>query len=165
MAFLVRGALIEYGTDFLGPIPNVVIFQFNPESLSRTIQIPGDRASGNKESKESSQVGSFPIEKISLTAHFSAADQLNEDNKLARMFGVGHQLAGLEKMVYPSGGLISSAIGSTIDAIADAIGGAEDESPSTPIPRQKYPRILFIWGSTRILPVIIESMSITERAV
>ena len=33
---LLRGALIEYGTDLIGPIPNVVIFQYNPESLTRT---------------------------------------------------------------------------------------------------------------------------------
>ena len=37
---VLRGALIEYGTSLIGPIPNVVIFQFNPESLSRTLQIP-----------------------------------------------------------------------------------------------------------------------------
>jgi len=45
MPFLMRGAMIEYGSDFLGPLPNVVIFQFNPESLTRTIQIPA-RPSG-----------------------------------------------------------------------------------------------------------------------
>ena len=37
---MLRGALIEYGTDLIGPIPNVVIFQFNPEQLTRTITIP-----------------------------------------------------------------------------------------------------------------------------
>ena len=36
MGKMLRGALIEYGSDFLGPIPNVVIFQFNPETLTRT---------------------------------------------------------------------------------------------------------------------------------
>ena len=40
MPYLLKGALIEYGSDFLGPIPNVVIFQFNPESMTRNIQIP-----------------------------------------------------------------------------------------------------------------------------
>ena len=38
--FLLRGALVEYGGDFLGPIPNLVVFQFNPEELARTINIP-----------------------------------------------------------------------------------------------------------------------------
>ena len=40
MAYLLKGALIEYGTDLIGPIPNVVIFQFNPESLTRSMKIP-----------------------------------------------------------------------------------------------------------------------------
>jgi len=44
--FLMRGAMIEYGSDFLGPLPNVVIFQFNPESLTRTIQIPSRPSGG-----------------------------------------------------------------------------------------------------------------------
>ena len=34
---MLRGALIEYGAGLIGPIPNFVIFQFNPESLARTL--------------------------------------------------------------------------------------------------------------------------------
>src|SRR5260221_8701871 len=37
------------------------------------------------------------------------------------------------------------------------LGGGGD-APTQPIPREKYPRILFIWGLTRVLPVIIEAM-------
>jgi hypothetical protein len=43
MSVLLRGALIEYGSDFMGPIPNVVIFQFNPETLTRTVRSRRDR--------------------------------------------------------------------------------------------------------------------------
>ena len=42
-----RGALIEYSGQFLGPIPNIVIFQFNPETLSRTITIPQTASANN----------------------------------------------------------------------------------------------------------------------
>lgn len=159
MSYLLRGALIEYGSDFLGPIPNVLIFQFNPESLTRRIQIP-PRPTGAK-SREVSQAGEIPVEKITLSAHFSAADQLNKDNALARAFGIGPQLAALEKMVHPAG-KISGLISGAIDAIGDAISGGDD-NPTQPIPREKYPRILFIWGLTKVLPVVIESMSITEQ--
>ena len=103
MPYLLRGALIEYGSDFLGPLPNVVIFQFNPESLTRTIQIP-PRPTGTG-SRETSQAGEEPVESISLTAHFSAADDLANDDKLTRTFGIGPRLAALEKMVYPAGRL------------------------------------------------------------
>ncbi|HJR08382.1 MAG TPA: hypothetical protein VJ842_14065 [Pyrinomonadaceae bacterium] len=156
--FFLRGALIEYGSDFLGPIPNVVIFQFNPEKLTRTIQIP--QRPGGATARETTQAGEVSIEKISLLAHFAAADNLNTNNVLARLTGVGTRLAALEKMVYPAG-KISGLIGKAIDAIGDAVSGDEPKARQ-PIPRVAYPRILFIWGPLRVLPVVIESMTITE---
>lgn len=161
MPYLSRGALIEYGSDFLGPIPNVVLFQFNPESLSRDIQIPS--RSTESTGRETHQAGMAPVERISLTAHFSAADQLNEDHPLARLFGIGPQLAALEKMVYPAGRL-SGLIGEGLDAIGDAIFRRGGDGDSTqPIPREQYPRILFVWGLKRVLPILIDSMQINEQ--
>jgi len=156
---LLRGALIEYGTSLIGPIPNIVIFQFNPESLSRTLQIP-TRPTGATQ-RETTQAGEKTFEKITFKAHFSAANMLDEDKVLAKLFGIGPQLAALEKMVLPSS-KIAGLIGAAIDAIGDAIGGGGDDAPAQPIPREKYPRILFIWGLTRVLPVTIDSMSISE---
>ncbi len=158
MPNLLRGALIEYGTDFLGPIPNVVIFQFNPETLTRVIQIP-PRPTGAG-SRETSQAGEIPVEKITLTAHFSAADQLKDNLPLARMFGIGPRLAALEKMAAPT--TRPGLLGAAIDAVGQALGVAGG-GDSQPIPREKYPRILFIWGLTRVLPVLIDSLTITEQ--
>ncbi len=160
MGFLMRGALIEYGSDFMGPIPNVVIFQFNPETLTRTVQIPSRPASAT--ARETTQAGEPSIEKITLKASFSAADEFGENKALARLFGVGTRLAALEKMVYPSNDLLA-AIGAALGGAAGAIGGGGGGAPRQPMPREKYPRILFIWGVYRVLPVIIESMSITEQ--
>jgi len=162
MGFFLRGALIEYSGEFLGPIPNVVIFQFNPETLTRTIQIPSRPSSGA--SRETSQAGEPSIEKITLKASFSAADEFGDNKALARVFGVGTRLAALEKMVHPAGPL-GGLLGAALDAIGDALGlgGDADEDPRMAIPREKYPRILFVWGPFRILPVVIESMSITEQ--
>jgi hypothetical protein len=155
-----RGALVEYGSGLIGPIPNVVIFQFNPESQSRTLQIP-QRPTGATQ-RETTQAGEKTFEKITLKAHFSAADMLAEDKALAKLFGIGPQLAALEKMVLPSG-KIAGLIGAAVDAIGDALGlGGGEDAPAQPIPREKYPRILFIWGLTRVLPVTIDSMSISE---
>jgi hypothetical protein len=158
MAYFIKGAMIEYGSDFLGPLPNVVIFQFNPESLTRTIQIPPRPTGGS--ARETTQAGEPSVEKISFKAQFSAADGMGTGNLLARTTGVGPRLAALEKMVHPAGP-ISGLIGAAIDAIGSAIGGGGGDN-RTPIPRENYPRILFIWGPFRILPVVIESMSITE---
>lgn len=159
MSYLLRGALIEYASDFLGPIPNVVIFQFNPESLSRSIEIP-QRASGSR-SRETDQAGEIPVEKITLKAYFSAADKLKDNNALARLVGIGPQLAALEKMVRPKG-IISGALGQALDAIGDAISSGGSGEATQSIARENYPRILFIWGLTRVLPVTVDSMSIDE---
>ncbi|MGH8581307.1 MAG: hypothetical protein ACREWG_00665 [Gammaproteobacteria bacterium] len=157
---LLRGALIEYGTDLIGPMPNVVIFQFNPESLSRSLQIP-PRPTGATQ-RETTQAGEKTFERISFKAHFSAANMLDEDKALAKLFGIGPQLCALEKMVLPSA-KIAGLIGKALDAIGDALGGGGDDAPAQPIPREKYPRILFIWGLTRVLPVTIDSMTIAEQ--
>lgn len=161
MAHLLRGALVEYGSDFLGPLPNIVLFQFNPETLTRAIQVP-QRPTGAT-ARETAQAGEPPVERITLKAEFSAADALGQGDIIARTMGIGPQLAALEKMVFPSnvlGGLIAAAV----DAIGEALGAAGVGDPPTQlIPRENYPRILFIWGLTRALPVTIESMSITEQ--
>jgi hypothetical protein len=161
MPYLLKGALIEYGSDFLGPLPNVVIFQFNPETMNRVLQIPPRSTGGDR--RETNQAGDPPIEQITIKAEFDAADQLNSNNVLARTLGVGPQLAALEKMVYPSN-KIGGLIGAAIDAVGGALGlGGGAQAPTQPIPREKYPRILFIWGLTRVLPVVLTSMSITEQ--
>jgi hypothetical protein len=157
---MLRGALIEYGAGLVGPIPNVVIFQFNPESLSRTLQIPS-RPTGATQ-RETTQAGEKTFEKISFKAHFSAANMLADDKVLARMFGIGPQLSALEKMVQPSAKL-AGLLGAALDAIGDAVGlGGGDQPPAQPIPREKFPRTLFIWGITRVLPVTIDSLTISE---
>ena len=97
---LLRGALIEYGTSLIGPIPNIVIFQFNPESLTRSLQIPA-RPTGATQ-RETTQAGEKTFEKITFKAHFSAANMLDEGKVLAQLFGIGPQLAALEKMVLPT---------------------------------------------------------------
>jgi hypothetical protein len=159
MAYLLRGALIEYGSGLIGPIPNVVIFQFNPETLNRTLQVP-QRPTGAS-ARESSQAGERTVERITLKAQFSAADMLGENKVLARLFGIGPQLAALEKMAIPSA-KIAGLLGAALDAIAGALSPAAAD-PTQPIPREKFPRLLFLWGLTRVLPVTLESMSITEQ--
>jgi len=164
-----RGALVEYSGQFLGPIPNIVIFQFNPETLSRTITIPqaasANNSAANRPKRELGIVEAPAVESFSVTAQFSAADDLGAGGAVGaipRIFGVGPQLAALEKMVYPvttPGGLIGAAI----DAIGSALSSGGGATATRPVPPQKVPRLLFIWGPTRVLPVRITSMTINEK--
>ena len=158
MSLLLKGALIEYGSDFLGPLPNVVVFQFNPLQITRTIEVP-PRPTGAG-SRETSQAGEVPLEKLDLTASFSAADMLASNNVLARATGIASYLAALELMANAKaaeGGLLGAAI----DAIGSLLGGGAADA-TQPIPREAYPRLIFIWGLTRVLPVMVTSMKITE---
>jgi hypothetical protein len=157
VSLLLKGALFEYSENFLGPLPNVVVFQFNPEEVTRTIEVP-ERPTGSG-SRETSQAGEVPIERLELTAKFSAADMLAANNPLARATGIASYLAALELMANAkaaAGGLIGAAI----DAVGDLLGGGGDATQ--PIPREAYPRLIFIWGLTRVLPVMVTAMSITE---
>jgi hypothetical protein len=168
MAFLLRGALIEYSGDFLGPIPNLVVFQFNPEQIARTINIPQPRSQTPHEGarpREPASTGVPPTESFTITAHFSAADDLGAGGAVSaipRVFGIGPQLAALEKMVYPAGPL-TGLLGAALDAIGSALGGGGAPDPSQPVPREAVPRILFIWGLTRVVPVKIKSLTMTEQ--
>jgi hypothetical protein len=88
---------------------------------------------------------------------------MGKNDVLARTMGVGPRLAALEKMVNPASKL-NPLVGAAIDAIGSALGlgGGGGGDPRQIIPRQNYPRILFLWGPFRVLPVVIESMTITE---
>ena len=129
--FVLPGALVEYGTGILGIPLNIVVFQFNPESIVRTINLPTSNSSSDPERaarrREHGQLAAPPLETFQVTAHFSAADDLGKGgaaSAIPRLFGVGPQLAALEKMAYPTAGLVSGLVGEAIDAV---------EGPSLPL--------------------------------
>ena len=100
--FPLRGVLVEYGANILGPIPNIVIFQFNPGNMTRTITIPPPPASASARPRvETHAAAAPPSERLEISAHFSAADDLGAGGAVSaipRLFGVGPQIAALEKM-------------------------------------------------------------------
>lgn len=152
-----RAALIEYTSDFPATLPNLVIFQFNPEQLTRSIEIP-QRPTG-PEALEVTQAGDPPTENISFTARFDASDRLSRDQPVTRASGIGPELAALQQMARPTGTLVG-LLGQAVDAIGSLI--SPPQSSSVPVPRDHYPRVLFVWGVYRILPVVISQLSITE---
>ena len=164
----VRGALIEYSGQFIGPLPNVVVFQFNPEQIVRTITIAGADGSAADRSQraqtERNASAGPPVEEFTVTVALSAAEEFGQPGPftgVTRTFGVGPQIAALEKMVYPAGG--KGLIGAAIDAIGSALSSAVGAQAERPIPAETTARLLFIWGPTRVLPVSIKTLRITEQ--
>lgn len=158
-SYLLKGALVEYGVGLANYLPNIVMFQFNPESITRTLEIP-PRPSGAS-LREVNQAGEIPIEKISLMAHFSAQEDLARENPITLGVGIAPQLAALDKLVRPTGP-ISGLINKAVDKIGSLITGSSGETTQQ-IPREAYPRVLFVWGATRVLPVTIDSLSVVEK--
>jgi len=152
-----RGAFIHYSTEKRIPlIKNVVLFQFSSQNVEREFIIP------SKDLKtETKQSGTEPVEKISFTAHFDASDLLNKDDEITKLFGIGPQLAALEKLVYPIT-KSSSVVGFVLDKVGSLIPNKEETNVTIPQPREKYPQLLLVWGLTRILPVEIISLRISE---
>jgi len=141
---LVRGALISY--EPMGLIPQVVIFQYNPETLTRTL-----KAKRSGENSKEKRLTGPPLEDITLKIEIDAADQLEKSgqNPSTVLLGINPQLAALEMMLYPKS---TTVIASIALAQAGAIEVASDE-----------PFTLFVWGPSKVLPVKITNFSITEQ--
>jgi hypothetical protein len=141
---LIKGALISY--EPAGLIPQVVIFQYNPETLTRTL-----KAQRSGENSMEKRLTGPPIEDITLKIEIDATDQLEKpgENASTVLLGINPQLAALEMMLYPKS---RTVIAKTALAQAGAIEVTSDE-----------PFTLFVWGPSRVLPVRITSFSITEQ--
>jgi hypothetical protein len=143
---LTKGALISY--DPLGFIPQVVLFQYNPETMTRTLEAQRTQRQGDP--AEVHRLKGPPVEKIQLKVELDAADQMEKQDPVATASGIYPQLSALEMMLYPKS---SWVIAKTILAAAGAIEIVPPEEPFT----------LFVWGINRVVPVRISNFSISEQ--
>jgi hypothetical protein len=125
--FLLKGALIYFGAPMLIPVPNIIVFQYNPETMTRSLtpwQPPAKRVvpvvpevdtSGNL--KNESELKAYnetlaklsqpydPTETFSLVLELDATDALEhpETHPVAVATGVADRLAAIEMLLYPPG--------------------------------------------------------------
>lgn len=161
MKRLTKGALIQYGDTFLGPIPNIVVFQYNFEELNRQFQIQRRQTDNNVPARqlETHRAHSAPVESFTLNLKFDASDDLDKGDMTAELFGVGPQLSALENMVFPE--REGAVLGAIIDTVGSLLGDG-DSSPTRAIPPERLPPLLFVSGLTRVLPVEITSFAVNE---
>lgn len=144
---LLKGALV--GIDAFNPLARIVVFQYNPDTMTRRLE---PRAmSGDGERGEAFRLTGPPKETISLSVEIDATDQLEQANPLAVTVGINPTLAALELMLYPKS---FSVIFNTALSLAGTVEVFPIEGPMT----------LFVWGPTRVLPVRVTSLNITEEA-
>jgi hypothetical protein len=143
---LTKGAIVAL--DPTNPLASVIIFQFNPHTLTRNVQA---RAAAGEEGarSEALRLTGAPIETIALEIELDAADQLERQDQIASSIGIYPQLAALEMLLYPKSSVV---IANTALAAAGTIELVGPQAPLT----------LFIWGIKRVVPVRLTGLNIVE---
>jgi hypothetical protein len=146
---LVRSGLVLLDPD-TGTVLRVITMQYNPDSLTRSLQIKGAGAD-SAEHSEALRLKGPPVETIKVEAELDATDALEKGDSDATADGLHTQLALLEMLVYPSSGSLRA-------------NAFEAQSGSIEIIAMQSPLVLFIWSKSRVLPVRITEFSITEES-
>ena len=148
---LLKGGIVLVDPD-TGTILRVIPLQYNPDTLSRTLQIRGTTGE-SADRVEALRLTGPPAETIKLDAELDATDQLEfpDQNPTIAQLGLHAQLAALETIVYPDSARLQSN-----NSLASA--GTLEIAPA------QAPLTLFIWSKSRVLPVRITELSVTEEA-
>jgi hypothetical protein len=146
---LLKGAIVTINLP--NPVPNVIVFQYNPDSLTRRLESRSASSGTNSDRSEALRIDKPPSEQITLSVEVDATDQLETANPVAVASGVYPALASLELLLYPSSSRVIA------NAILAQVGVLELIPPEAPLS-------LFVWGPQRVLPVRLTGFSITEEA-
>jgi hypothetical protein len=145
---LTKGAII--GFDIFNPLASVIVFQYNPKSLSRALQaqtVIGDGA----DRTEVLRLKGAPTETITINElEIDATDQLETADAIATSLGIYPQLSALEMLLYPK------SVNVILNTALLAAGTIEVIPPAAPF-------TLFVWGVKRVLPVRIAGFTIEEQ--
>jgi hypothetical protein len=147
---LVRGGLVQVDPTS-GSVLRVITLQYNPDTLTRTLQIQG--IGDNGERSEVLRLKGPAVETIKVEAELDATDQLEDpnNNPNAVQFGLHPQISALESLLNPS-------VSDLIDQDSLAQSGTLEIAPA------EAPLALFVWSAQRVLPVRVTEFSVTEEA-
>jgi hypothetical protein len=143
---LQKGAIV--GVDVFNPLASIVVFQYNPEKLRRTLAV--NAATGDAAQGEALRLKGPPRETIAASIEIDAADQLERGDALAGLTGIHPTLASLEMLLYPK------ALSVIANEVLARVGVIEVIPPEAPL-------TLFIWGIKRVLPVRLTGLTIDEE--
>ncbi len=149
---LLRGGLVLLDPDTTA-VRNVIAFQYNPDSLSRSFQIQAVAGGQDGVRVDVLRLRGPAVETIKVDLELDATDQLEFPDQfpLAVQYGLQPQLAQLEMLVNPTVETLQAD-----DNLANA--GTLEIIPL------EQPLTLFVWSKSRVAPVRITDFSITEEA-
>jgi hypothetical protein len=147
---LIRGGLVLVDPSS-GSIRRVITLQYNPDSVSRTLQVQGIGDQGDR--SEALRLKGPAVETIKLEAELDATDQLEfpDQNANTVQFGLHPQIAVLESLLNPS---VADLIAQNTLTQAGTLEIAPAEAPLT----------LFVWSAQRVVAVRVTEFSVTEEA-
>jgi len=153
-----KGALAVYPTQTPGSQPSrVIVFQFNPDTMKRTLAhraAPAPTGGNTGAAREDVlRVAGPPVETISITVELHAGDQLADPtaNPMVAEKGLHPVLATLELLMYPP-------TQSAMQIQQAAAQGRVQVNPAD------LPLVLLVWGRSRVVPVKLTGLGITEEA-
>jgi hypothetical protein len=155
---IAKGAFVQLLSDVIGIIPNIVVFQYNPETISRTLTpwnpFAVDQA---QRGSQAPTVQPFDVPESfgSLVIELDATDDLEDGNPIATLTGIETRLAALRKLTQASAGLVGDLIASA----KSLVGAGEEEAR-----RPTVAPILLILGPRVILPVRVTTFQVQEKA-
>ncbi|MGA3092417.1 MAG: hypothetical protein ABSD75_27750 [Terriglobales bacterium] len=149
---LVKGGIVTMDPD-TSAVQSVIALQYNPDSLSRTLQIQAVAGGQDGVRVDALRLRGPAIETIKLEAELDATDQLEfpKNNPTTVQYGLHPQLAQLEMLVNPSVETLLSD-----DNMAN--NGTLEIIPL------EQPLTLFVWSINRVVPVRLTDFSVTEEA-
>jgi hypothetical protein len=147
---LLKGGLVQVDPT-TSRVLRVIALQFNPDSLSRSVQAQSTGETGDR--TEALRLKGAGVETIKLEAEIDATDYTDDpdSNRTAVEFGIHPQLAALEELVQPRANDLQAN-----DALAAS--GVLEVLPL------EAPLTLFVWSKQRVVPVRVTDLSITEEA-
>ncbi|WP_213803534.1 hypothetical protein [Granulicella sp. dw_53] len=145
---LQKGAILSLDATTGVPLGGISL-QYNPESITRSLH--PQTVGGEPDRSEVLRLKGPPVETIKCVAEIDATDLLAAGDANTLKFGIQPQLAALELLVYPSS---SELILNEALTLLGTIEILPMESALT----------LFVWSKSRITPVRITDIEITEEA-
>ncbi|QPJ62404.1 MAG: hypothetical protein G3M70_11195 [Candidatus Nitronauta litoralis] len=145
---VLKGGIVSYTLPEL--LPTIIIFQYNPDEVSRSIQAGSGQGGGKG---DANRVNGPPQETLSFSVEIDATDQLEKpsDNPLTVDNGLHPAIAALEQLVYPSYPAVIANEALALAGSAFILG-------------EQAPLAFLVWGEKRVLPVKLSSLSIKEEA-
>jgi hypothetical protein len=163
--FYLKGGLIEFTETFPLPVPNVITFQYNPETMTHSWTPATTNPSTPGHASNPLAITGQPQETFSFMLAMDSNDTIADGNLvvagIAEASGVYTRLAALEMLLFPTAPTGSGLIGSVTAALGIAGGGSPASSQR--VPAARLPTVLFVWGPGRIVPVRVAALSITEK--